>query len=263
MDRPVANSYFGTLQRRLQTRHVRIGQYAYAGHSRIARHAHEQPFLSLLLRGRYRERVGGSADEISGPAVVVHAAGESHQDEFAAHGAVICSVDVPAGWLAAAALRGRSVHAGPWVHAAARQVTRALRPDGDHDMESALLHLVGLLGPIVGNKRRGGPPAWLARVAECLHDRYACKLPLGDLAALADVHPVHLARHFQRTYACTIGDYQRALRVDHAVDDLLSTDTPLADLAATHGFADQSHLSRLVREQTGRTPGEWRSLRKR
>jgi AraC family transcriptional regulator len=260
VDRFAANSYFGKLQRRLQTRHVRVCEYAYAGGSRIGRHAHEQPFLSLLLRGHYRERVGGRADELAGPALVVHASGESHHDEFAEDGALICSIDVPPDWLDAAALRGRSLHRGPQVEAVAMRVMEAMKRDGTAAFEvvdSALLHLVAtLLGK---SRRQRGAPVWVARVAAFLHEHYAHSLPLAQLAQIAGVHPVHLARHFHQTYRCTIGDYLRALRVDRAVEDLLATDLPLVEIAAAHGFADQSHLSRLVRTQTGRTPGGWRS----
>lgn len=51
------------------------------------------------------------------------------------------------------------------------------------------------------------------------------------------------------------------VRVDRALADLLHSDRPVADIAAAHGFSDQSHLSRLVRSHTGRTPGEWRGCR--
>lgn len=260
MDRAGANSYFGTLRRHLQTRHVRVGEYAYDGNSRIGRHAHEQPFLSLLLRGRYRERVGGTADEVSGPALVVHAAGESHQDEFADEGAVIVSIDLPTEWLDAASLRGRSMHRGAPVDAAARAVARSLRADeatAAASLEPALLHLVGALFP-ASTGRRVGTPAWVRQVAACLHDNYARQVPLAELAALAGVHPVHLARHFHQTFRCTIGDYVRALRVDRAIEALADTRLPLADIAAAHGFSDQSHLSRVVFAQTGRTPKQWR-----
>jgi hypothetical protein len=51
------NTYSGTLRCRLQTVHLGVGEYSYPGRYRIARHVHDLPFISLLLNGRYRERV--------------------------------------------------------------------------------------------------------------------------------------------------------------------------------------------------------------
>jgi AraC family transcriptional regulator len=252
--------------------HLSVGEYSYPGRCRIARHAHDLPFISLLLDGRYREAVGSgrgpAVSEIHGPAAVVHPAGESHQDEFDARGATIFSVDVPADWLEAAAVHDRSVNTGPHVSAAVLRVAREMERGGDGAqwfVEAAILHLVGSLERTFGrgHRKREGAPGWVKRIADYLQDNYAKKMPLAELAGIAGVHPVYLARHFHKTYACTIGDYVRALRVDRALADLLHSDRPVADIAAAHGFSDQSHLSRLVRSHTGQTPGEWRKQRLR
>lgn len=260
------NAYSGTLRRRLQTMHLSVSEYSYPGRYRIARHAHDLPFISLLLQGRYRERVGAAVSEIHGRTAVVHPAGESHQNEFDAQGATIVSVDVPPDWLEAAAVHDRSVNSGPDVSAAVLRVAREMERGGEGAqwfVEAAILHLVGSIERAVerGQRKRKHAPGWVERVAGYLQDNYAKKTPLAELAGIAGVHPVYMARHFQKTYACTIGDYVRAVRVDRALGDLLHSDRPVADIAAEHGFSDQSHLSRLVRSHTGRTPGEWRKRR--
>jgi len=261
-----ANTYSGTLQRRLRTMHLSVGEYSYPGRYRIERHVHELPFISLLHNERYRERVGAAVSEIHGPAAVVHPAGESHQDEFDAQDATIFSVDLPPDWLEVAAVHDRSVNTGPHVRAAVLRVAREMERGGDGApwfVEAAILHLVGSLERSCDRGRPGRrySPGWVKRVADYLHDNYARKMPLAELAAVAGVHPVYMARHFQKTYACTIGDYVRALRVERALADLLHSDRSLADIAAAHGFSDQSHLTRLVRSHTGQTPGDWRRKR--
>ncbi len=72
----------------------------------------------------------------------------------------------------------------------------------------------------------------MKRIADYLQDNYAKKMPLAELANIAGVHPAYMARHFHKTYACTIGDYVRAVRVDRALADLLHSDRPVADIAA-------------------------------
>ena len=260
------NAYSGTLRRRLQTMHLSVSEYSYPGRYRIARHAHDLPFISLLLNGRYRERVGRAVSEIHKPAAVVHPAGESHQDEFDAQGATIFSVDVPPDWFEVAAVHDRSVNTGPHVSAAVLRVARELERGGEGAqwfVEAAILELLGSLerGVERSHRKRKNAAGWVKRIADYLQDNYAKKMPLAELARIAGVHPVHMARHFHKTYACTIGDYVRAVRVERALADLLHSDRPVADIAAAHGFSDQSHLSRLVRSHTGQTPGEWRKQR--
>jgi AraC-like DNA-binding protein len=53
--------------------------------------------------------------------------------------------------------------------------------------------------------------------------------------------------------------FQIAARVDHA-RRLLPSETPLRSIAASSGFADQSHLNRHFKRQYGFTPGEFRRL---
>jgi AraC family transcriptional regulator len=260
------NTYSGTLQRQIQTVHLSVGEYSYPSRYRIGRHVHDLPFISLLLDGRYRERVGAAVSEIHGPAAVVHPAGESHQDEFDAQGATIFSVDIPPDWFEAATVHNRSVNTGPHVSAAVLRVAREMERGGDGArwfVEAAILHLVGSIEVALdgGHRKRKNAPGWVKRIADYLQDNYAKKMPLAELASIAGVHPAYMARHFHKTYACTIGDYVRAVRVDRALADLLHSDRPAADIAAEHGFSDQSHLSRLVRSQTGQTPGQWRKQR--
>jgi AraC-like DNA-binding protein len=49
-------------------------------------------------------------------------------------------------------------------------------------------------------------------------------------------------------------------RLDHAKQLLASTDQPLHAVARECGFADQSHLVRVFRDQINLTPGQFRAL---
>ncbi len=102
------------------------------------------------------------------------------------------------------------------------------------------------------------PPPWLRRARELLHDRFAEKLSLGEIAAAIDVHPVHFARVFRRHHGCTPGDYIRRLRVEFASRQLASTEIPLVEIALMAGFPDQSGFTKTFRHLMRMTPGEFR-----
>jgi AraC family transcriptional regulator len=254
------NTYFGTLRRKLQTRNTRVGEWAYPGQLRIERHSHDLPYLSLVLSGQYREMVGSIENEIDGPTAIVHIAGESHRDEFGSRGATIFSVDMPLDWFEAGLGRTRAVCTGLNVNAAINSLVCEMSGNGEGAewfVESALLHLVGSL---VRNRRKRSPaPGWLTNVVEYLQDNYSRKIPLAELAAIAGVHPVHLARHFHKVHGCTVGEYVQSLRVGRALEDLLRSNRSIADIAGVHGFSDQSHLSRLIKLKTGQSPRRWRT----
>src|SRR4030095_10351225 len=102
-------------------------------------------------------------------------------------------------------------------------------------------------------------PGWLRDARELIHDRFAETITLAEIARALDVHPVHLARMFRKHFQCPMGEYQRRLRVEYASCQLMNTKVPLAEIAQSAGFSDQSHFSNTFRKQTGMTPRKFRS----
>jgi AraC-like DNA-binding protein len=85
-------------------------------------------------------------------------------------------------------------------------------------------------------------------------------LGLGELAAITGLSAYHLSRSFRQASGLTLSRYRSRLKVRRVLERLAGGDRDLAGLAFEHGFADQAHLTRTVRRETGRTPGELRSL---
>ncbi len=77
---------------------------------------------------------------------------------------------------------------------------------------------------------------------------------------MAGVHRVHLSREFRRHFSITVGEFLRRKRVEHACHLVSKTNEPLADVAMTCGFSDQSHFSATFRRQVGLTPGRFRQM---
>jgi AraC-like DNA-binding protein len=81
---------------------------------------------------------------------------------------------------------------------------------------------------------------------------------LPDLARSLAVSPHHLSRVYRALTGETISRHRMRLRVRDALERLAGGEGNLARLAADSGFADQSHLCRVVRRETGRTPAALR-----
>ncbi len=80
---------------------------------------------------------------------------------------------------------------------------------------------------------------------------------IGDLARDMGASRFQLIRAYKRAFGLAPEDFRRQLRIERA-RRLLSGREGLADIAATAGFSDQSHMTREFRRLVGVTPGDYR-----
>jgi AraC family transcriptional regulator len=138
-----------------------------------------------------------------------------------------------------------------------RRELRAPDPLSGFAVEGMLMELIAL------SFRRGSDEVsdcgWIERVAMILREQFVSPPSLAQLAGIAGVHPVHLARAFRKRYGSSVGEYVRTIRVQAACHELKNTGRPIVEIAAATGFSDQSHLSRTLRKFTGVSPLGWRA----
>jgi AraC-like DNA-binding protein len=145
------------------------------------------------------------------------------------------------------------------------------RGEDDHDgaeralaLCAALLHGTGD-GDGDGARRlaSGRPATRAARRALVDGAREALaadpEVPLPRLARELGTSPHHLSRIFGAATGHSIARHRMRLRARHALERLAAGDAELARLAAATGFADQSHLTRVLRAETGATPASLRA----
>jgi AraC-like DNA-binding protein len=82
---------------------------------------------------------------------------------------------------------------------------------------------------------------------------------LAELASTLAVSPHHLSRTFRATTGHSISRHRMRLRTAAVLECLAGGERDLARLAADFGFADQSHLCRVVRAEAGETPSALRA----
>jgi AraC family transcriptional regulator len=130
-------------------------------------------------------------------------------------------------------------------------------------IEGLALALVSEITRSAARSERGRKPPWLIRAAEHLHAHALESISLTELAALLGVDPTHLGRTFREHFGCTMSEYVRRLRVDHARRALAESNEPLSAIAMSAGFADQAHFSRVFKQVTGVTPAVYRATARR
>jgi AraC-like DNA-binding protein len=99
---------------------------------------------------------------------------------------------------------------------------------------------------------------WMRVVLERLAD--VSRTPsLRQLGQEVGVNSAHLARAFRQAEGCTIGEYQRRLRVAAACRMLHGSTTSLSRIAIATGFTDQAHFSRIFKRQMSVTARQYRN----
>ena len=228
-----------------------LTHYAAGGHQ--PRHVHDHTQVSFLLAGGIAETIGRRCHEVRTIGACVKPAGVDHENRWGRTGALMLTVKLAATEtddLAAVPLA--AWHAvRPLDRRLLRAVNRAASPD---QVDAIVVDLVAGLAP--ADEDRSARPPWLGRVAEALWDGEA--LSADAAARLAGVHRVHFSRAFARHMGTPFSVYRRHVMLSHAVEAALRSDDGLADVAAEAGFADQSHMNRVLGAALGASPRELR-----
>jgi AraC-like DNA-binding protein len=109
---------------------------------------------------------------------------------------------------------------------------------------------------------KGGLAPWqIRRVASHVETNLDKPIRSSDLATVVRLNPCYFSRVFRRSFGESPLRYVTGRRIERAQRLMLSTDSPLSEIALDCGFADQAHFSRLFRRMVGDTPRSWRRAR--
>jgi AraC-like DNA-binding protein len=108
---------------------------------------------------------------------------------------------------------------------------------------------------------RGGlPPRALRRVRDYILAHLTEKISNHTLAELAGLSVCYFGRAFKQSAGVPPHRFILETRVERVKTLLAETELPLAEIAITAGFADQSHCTRRFTEFVGITPRRFRWL---
>jgi AraC family transcriptional regulator len=240
----------------------------HAAGSRLPRHSHDHAYFCLNYGGIYTEQYGRRRRICRPGMLVFHPPGEVHAEEVGDSEIATLNVAVDGTWLQRLAdfdtpLDRPSEFRGDAIAAAGQQILRELRRS-DHDSALAIEGLTWeILAACGGHGARAvgkSLPRWLRNARDLLDAHLGASSSLRAIAAEAGVHPVYFAATFRRFFGCSVGEYQRRRRFQHARKLLARPDVPLAQIALEAGFTDQSHLTHTFKRYTGTTPSRYRTF---
>lgn len=103
-------------------------------------------------------------------------------------------------------------------------------------------------------------PRWVLLLEELLHDQWNDTHTLSQMARIVGAHPVTISKNFRRYFGCTLGEYQRKLKIEKSIDLIKKPTLSLSEVAFHCGFADQSHFIRNFKMLTGFLPNDYRKF---
>jgi len=101
-------------------------------------------------------------------------------------------------------------------------------------------------------------PWQVNRVKQYIEENLETTIKTEELVTLTRLSASYFFRAFKGSFGVPPHAYIVMRRIDRAQRLLVTTNEPLCQIALSVGLNDQAHLSRLFRQQTGRTPGSWR-----
>jgi AraC-like DNA-binding protein len=241
----------------------------------FARHTHPYFTVGIMLRGVGTLWSAGVTSTLRPGDVVLIPPGEVHTGGLDDRGGVLSylALHIPAALVGAAAQGqftlanfGTRILADAEIAPTLRQIDAAIDSRAESlavegDILSAIDFVArygaGLSDGIEPARR--GEPEFVRLARSAIDDCYADsgRVSLHALAALAGVSPFHLAREFKRASGLAPHQYVIQTRIHHAAR-LLAGGLAISDVAATVGFADQSHLTTHFKRHVGVTPATWR-----
>ncbi len=224
-------------------------------------HEHELAGITLVFRGALGETVGGQTAHGEALSVVARPGGVRHAVMFGHAGADTLQIELSSSDVADLCREGelarwRWMHAGPASRATLAILPLAVEPESDPSGSAFDDRLIDLIASLRAEPGCAGqPPRWVEIARDALREPGTS---VREAAALAGVHPVHLARTFRAFYGEGPARFRRRARLRRAAVMLTEGREDLAGTALACGFADQAHMTREARRTWGLSPAALR-----
>jgi AraC family transcriptional regulator len=239
----------------------------YRPDSSLRQHEHASTSVTFVRHGFYRETFEQRERWCEPSMLIVHPADERHANVHGPSGVQLLNIELDPTRAKilndiAPVLREPFEHRSNDYSRYADAIEAELQRD---DAASSLalegLALEALFAAFTDRVADERGDKWLGRVVDALHETTEERVSMDDLATVAGVHPVHVARGFRKRFGCTVASYMRVVRVRRACEALTLTDAALSEVAQSAGFSDQSHFTRVFRSAMGMSPGSYRRAR--
>ena len=257
---------YGQVMNRLDVEGATIFETVHNCPMQVPSHEHEYPYITMLLKGRYREPHRRGESYFIPFSAVFHPAHARHSGIVDEVGGQFFTLELGASWMDSMQtdLPADSVfdwHGERilWPMLRLLREYHARETQSPLTMESLILEIISAVAANGQNAMAMPVHCWRL-LLEKIHASFRESIRVHDLASAAGIHPVHVARLFRRYSGVTPGEYLQRLRVQQACRLMQEPERSLSEIASESGFADQSHMNRVLRRFLHCSPGALREL---
>lgn len=209
----------------------------------LARHSHDEAYAALVLSGSYEEAGDQGRLQVEAGDVIFHGCFGAHLDRFSGSGARVLNLPL------------RVDHAFTPGAARVADPNLIIRIAERNRAEARDLLLLTV------HEHRSRYADWPDELAATLIRDPS--LVLSRWAEEQDLAPWAVSRGFAQVFGTSPEAFRARARALRAWKVIQATREPLAQIAFHLGFADQSHMTRSVKQITGMGPGAWRAAANR
>ena len=252
--------FYGTHQNCLNYSDLVLTETEYT-HDFVDWHYHEQPYFTFLLEGGLYEANKKEEYYLKPGDLVFHNWQDAHYNKKPDIYTRGFHIELTEQWfntfdLSSSHLEGSFKIKHPYLIQSLHKIVNESRCDDRYSKTSIELLLADGFNYLNSDaqSRKLEDPLWVKQLVALLHEAPETCTSLETMAAVLNVHPVHISRVFPKYFNCTLGDYLRALRLNKAMRYLQQGKHSLTEIAYLCDYSDQSHFTRSFKKVYGCSP---------
>jgi len=253
--------FFGTHQQILSLSDIIITDTAYT-HEKVDWHYHQSPYFTFLLRGKLIEKNKQVTHNCLPGTLLFHNSDDAHYNIKPPGLAQGFHIEVGAGFYDRYGLNPDTVKGSvnldnPAVKLLIRRIFFETKNQDTFSrlaIDQLLLNVFNLIALSNQPSKASTVPPWVKKVREFLNENDITLISWMSLSKVAEIHPVHLSREFNKYFKTNVGDYIRNIRMENAINLIQNSNYSVTNIAYRCGFSDTSHFIKCFKEAMGTSP---------
>lgn len=254
--------YFGQLNHKVNFKGITITDTEYT-HDYVDWHTHENPYFTFLLQGKLIEENKKESYTLSQGSLLFHNWQDFHRNIKPPEFTRGAHIEINKNWTNSIDFNLNDIEGSinienPTIKNLVIKVLLESKKEDNYNQTSIELLLIELLSNIKNDNIREGArkPQWSKKLKELIHENQDEKITLEQISLELNLHPVYLSRTFHKYYGITFGQYCREIRLNKAINAVISKKHNLTDVAYLTHYYDQSHMIGDFKNNLKVTPSE-------
>jgi AraC family transcriptional regulator len=250
-----AGMYCGAIGKSFENSNLKISTTRHPGKEYIGLHQHVNPYLSILIKGSYREYAGGQQYELSPGHIIFRPPYTEHAEQMLSQDCVCCNIELKSSFFDALAIPDLRSSGMIFIPGQFEALNRILYSFANNifSYENDLISWAKTM------QVKSNEISVVEETKQIIRENINEKYHLESIAAKIYKHPIYIARLFKSSTGFTMGQYYRKVKVERSYQLLLNTDLSIASIAYELNFFDTAHFVKVFRQHYNVSPQHFRS----